>query len=231
MKKLKLTSIILGAINTVLCLLLLILLTPNSVPLISGIHDEIIVIGSKWWLVLGITLPLVFMTLSLCLKNRISKFIFTELIVFVAYNNMLAYSYFCTETTFILGELSKIPLALSLFLPASLAIFVYGSFIKTAPYKSKLGIISKYTTTTEFIWIQAHITSSYHFRLSGLIMFISSIVFIFIHFPLIELAILILCLIIPRLITIKDGKKMTLKYLDMKHKDEIHNKKDKSETK
>ena len=62
-------------------------------------------------------------------------------------------------------------------------------------------------------------------------MFISSIVFIFIHFPLIELAILILCLIIPHLITIKDGKRMTLKYLDMKHKDEIHNKKDKSETK
>ena len=228
MKKFKLTPIIITSINFVLCLMLLIFVTPNKIPLLSGIRDEIILIGSKWWMLLGIILPIIFMIFTLCLKNKFLKLLFSELIIFTSYNNMLAYSYFCTDTYFAIGTTTQIPASLSIFLPISLAIFIYGATIKNISYKNKFGINSKRTTTTEFIWKQSHITASYHFMLTGLILFIVSIIFIFIHYPLIELAIFIIFAFIPRIIVEINAKKMTLKYNDMKHKhDHLQQKKGK----
>lgn len=132
---------------------------------------------------------------------------------------MLGFSYFCSEPTILLGDTSKISLALSLFLPLALAIFVYGSIIKNISFKSKIGINSKWTETTEFIWKQSHITASYHFRLSGLILFILSVVFIFINHPLILLALFILGILIPLIVVLNGAKKMTNKYNDMKKKE------------
>ena len=228
MKKFKLTPIIITSINFVLCLMLLIFVTPNKIPLLSGIRDEIILIGSKWWMLLGIILPIIFMIFTLCLKNKFLKLLFSELIIFTSYNNMLAYSYFCTDTYFAIGTTTQIPASLSIFLPISLAIFIYGATIKNISYKNKFGINSKRTTTTEFIWKQSHITASYHFMLTGLILFIVSIIFIFIHYPLIELAIFIIFAFIPRIIVEINAKKMTLKYNDMKRKhDHLQQKKGK----
>lgn len=219
MKKNKIIITLLASLNIVICLPILIWLTPSSVPLIAGIHNEIIVIGSKWWLLIGMILPLVFMTLYLCIKNKNCKLIFSGLLIFVVYNNMLGFSYFCSEPTILLGDTSKISLALSLFLPLALAIFVYGSIIKNISFKSKMGINSKWTETTEFIWKQSHITASYHFRLSGLILFILSVVFIFINHPLILLALFILGILIPLIVVLTGAKKMTNKYNDMKKKE------------
>lgn len=219
MKKNKIIIILLASLNIIICLPILIWLTPSSVPLIAGIHNEIIVIGSKWWLLIGMILPLVFMTLYLCIKNKNCKLIFSGLLIFVVYNNMLGFSYFCSEPTILLGDTSKISLALSLFLPLALAIFVYGSIIKNISFKNKMGINSKWTETTEFIWKQSHITASYHFRLSGLILFILSVVFIFINHPLILLALFILGILIPLIVVLTGAKKMTNKYNDMKKKE------------
>lgn len=219
MKKNKIIITLLASLNIVICLPILIWLTPSSVPLIAGIHNEIIVIGSKWWLLKGMILPLVFMTLYLCIKNKNCKLIFSGLLIFVVYNNMLGFSYFCSEPTILFGDTSKISLALSLFLPLALAIFVYGSIIKNISFKSKMGINSKWTETTEFIWKQSHITASYHFRLSGLILFILSVVFIFINHPLILLALFILGILIPLIVVLTGAKKMTNKYNDMKKKE------------
>ena len=131
---------------------------------------------------------------------------------------MLGYSYFCTEELFALDMISQIPTSLSLFLPIALATFIYGASIKNISYKSVFGVKSKRTTTTEFIWKQSHITASYNYRLSGFILFIVSIVFIFIHYPLIELAIFFIGLIIPRIVVEVGANKMQKKYLDMKKK-------------
>ena len=218
MKRNKIIPIIVAALNFCLCLSLLIFLTPNKVPLLTGIRDEIIIIGSKWWLVSGIILPLIFLVFALVLKGRFARLIFSELIIFVSYNNMLGYSYFCNESNFVLGEVSQIPISLSLFLPIALAIFVYGSIIKHIDYKNKFGIYSKRTTTTEFIWKQAHITASYHFMLSGLILLIISIIFVFIHYPLIELVLFVIFLTIPRIIVENGANKMSKKYFDMQKK-------------
>ena len=142
---------------------------------------------------------------------------------------MLGFSYFCTEAPFVVGELTKIPLSLSLFLPIALATFIYGASIKNLNYKNKFGIKSKNTTTTEFIWKQIHISASYQFRLAGFILIFVSIIFIFVHFPLIELAIFIVGLLTPRIILEINANKMSKKYFDMKKKhDHIQEKKNKT---
>lgn len=211
-------SIILASSNFVICMLLLIFLTPASVPLISGIHDEIIVTGSKWWMLFGAVLPLILMTLYLLTKRKETKFIATSLIIFIFYNNLLAFSYFIAGKNLAIGNISEVPVSAAIFLPLSLWLFVYGVNIKNLEYKNKFGICSKSTKTTEFIWKQTHFSASYYFRLSALILFIVSIVFCFIRYPLIELVIFILTILITRIILEIQAKKMSKKYKDMKQK-------------
>ena len=229
MKKNIIIPIVISSLNLLICLSLLIFLTPNIVPLVSGIHDEILVVGSKWWLILGIVTPFVFMTISLISKSKYVKLLFNELLIFVCYDNMLAYSYFINESYFTKGSLTQIPLSLSLFLPLALAVFIYGSSIKNINYKNKFGLVSKRTTSTEFIWKQSHITASYHFMLSGFILFIVSLVFVFIHLPLVELLIFIISIAYPRIYVEIGANKMTQKYNDMKKKhDHLEEKKNKT---
>lgn len=220
MKNKKIIPIIVSIFNAIACTLMLILCTPNKVPLIAGIHDEIVVIGSKWWLISGIVIPLIFMLIILLGKNKYTQLIFSELIIFTTYNNMLAYSFYINVTDFYIGMLSEIPLSVAIFIPASLCCFVYGAMIKNIPYKHWLGLNSKRTQTTEFIWTQTHISGSYYYRLTGLILFIVALVFSFIHYPLIELAIFLIGLLVPRIIIEINAKQMTNKYKDIKTKHE-----------
>jgi uncharacterized membrane protein len=189
-------------------------------------HDKVIVIGSKLWLLSGIILPIAFLFINIFNKNRFIKFIFAELLIFICYNNMLAYSFFITAPSFYVGMTSEIPLSTAVFLPVALACFLYGAMIKNIPYKSKFGIRSKLTTTTEFIWNQSHYYGSYYYRLTGMILFVISVIFSFFHLPLIELIIFIIGLIIPRIITELTARQMSNKYQDMKAKhDHLTNKK------
>lgn len=225
MKKNKIISIILASINLVICLSLLIFLSPSQVPLLTGLHDKIILIGSKWWLIIGIIIPIILLIPVVLTKNKYFQLLFTELIIFVVYNNMLGFSYFCTEKEFAIGLVSKIPLSISIFLPLALWIFVYGVSIKNIPYKNRFGILTKNTQTTEFIWKQTHFLASYHFMLWGVILFIISIVFTFLRFPLIELGVFIISLTIPRIYVEIQAKKMSTKYYDMKAKQDSIKKK------
>jgi hypothetical protein len=196
----------------------------------AGIRDRVILIGSKWWLLAGIILPISFLFINLFNKNRFIKFIFAELIIFIAYNNMLAYSFFITAPSFAIGMTSEIPLSIAVFLPIALTCFLYGAMIKNIPYKSVFGIRSKLTTTTEFIWDQSHFYGSYYYRLTGMILFVISVIFSFLKLPLIELFIFIIGLIIPRIITDRTAKQMANKYKDMKTKhDHLTKKKAKPE--
>ena len=220
MKNNKLIPIIVASANAVFCTLLLIFLTPNKIPLIAGFRDEIIVIGSKWWLLLGIIIPIIYMVLSITLKNQYAKFIFTEFLIFTVFDNLLGYSYFCNITQFEIGMLSEVSYSVSVFIPLALFCFIYGAMIKNLPYKSRLGIKSKRTTTTEFIWKQSHISGSYYYRLTGMILFLVAVVFNFLHLALIELLIFLIALIIPRIIIEVNAKQMTNKYNDIKAKHE-----------
>lgn len=226
MKKNKIISIIITSANTLLCLLMLFLYVPNTIPLMAGIHDEIILLGSKWWLIIGIVLPLILMIIMLKLKDNYPRLIVTELLIFIVYANMLGYSFFIDSSSFSLGMRSEVPLSVVLFVPIALACFVYGAILKHLPYKNKLGIRSKRTTTTEFIWIQTHLSASIYYRVTGLILFVIAIIFIFLHIPLIELIIFIIALLVPRIMTECIAKKMSTKYQDLKTKHEhLKNKK------
>lgn len=220
MKRTKLIPIIVSAFNAIFCLMLLIFAIPSQVPLLAGIHDEIVVIGSKWWLISGIVIPLGFMLAVILSKDKHVQLIFSELIIFLTYINMLAYLYFITATDFKLGAVSEVSISVVLFIPISLGCFIYGAILKNLPYKNKLGLVSKRTTTTEFIWNQAHFYGSYYYRLCGIILFAIAIIFSFVHYPLIELGLFIIGLIIPRIIVEFNAKQMTNKYNDMKHKHE-----------
>lgn len=220
MKKNKIIPITISILNSIICLTLLIFCIPSQIPLLVGIYDEIIAISSKWWLILGIVLPLIFMIFVILNKNKYAQLLFSELIIFVTYINMLAYSYFITSTNVALGIKSEVPLSVVIFLPIALGCFIYGAMIKNIPYKSNFGIKSKRTTTTEFIWNQAHYYGSYYYRLSGLILFLISLVFTFIRYPLIELIIFIIGLITPRIVVEITARQMSNKYKDMKAKHE-----------
>ena len=220
MKKNKLIPLIVSSLNSVICLILLIFCTPNKLPLLAGIYDEIIVIGSKWWLISGIVLPLIFMVFVLINKNKYIQLIFSELIIFLTYINMLAYSYFITTPNVALGVKSEVPLSVAIFLPIALGCFIYGAMLKNIPYKSIFGVKSKRTTTTEFIWNQSHYYGSYYYQLTGLILFIISLVFTFVRYPLIELIVFVIGLIIPRVVVELTARQMSNKYKDMKAKHE-----------
>lgn len=225
MKKNKLLPIILASLNLVICLLLIIFLTPAQIPLVVDFHEKVVCLGSKWWLLIGAGLPIVFMVVAITTKGKYLNLIFNELIILVFYINMLGFSYFCAGKGFAVGELSKVPISVVVFLPIALWMFIYGSNIKNLPYKHGFGIKSKNTQTTEFIWKQSHISASYHFRLSGLILFVVSAVFAFVRYPLIEIILFVVGLIVPRVIIEVNAIKMTKKYKDMSKRQEKLSKK------
>lgn len=220
MKKNNIKIIIAASLNLAVCLTLLILLVPEEVPYLTTPSGNIAVMGSKWFLLLGIVFPLVFATLFVATKKESVKIIMTELIILFLYENMLGYSYFCTEKTFLVGTPSLISNTLSLFLPIAILTFYYGARLKAMPYKHVLGIRSKHTTTTQFIWTQSHITAHHGYMVSGFFMFITSMVFVFVNQIIVESAIFVLLFVIPRIYVIQEAKKMSKKYNEMNERKE-----------
>lgn len=218
MKKNKIILTIVTAISFIISLILLILLKLKNIPILAGIKDEIILVVPKWCFLIAIFLPPIFLCLYLLIKNKNAKYIFSALTIFAIYCNMLAFSYYYAGVNLELGNISEVPLSIAIFLPASLAIFVYGVIIKNISYKNKLGLISKNTIKTEFIWNQIHINASYYFRLTGVILFFISIILTFFHIPLIELILFIIIILTTRIILEVQASKMAKKYQDMKTK-------------
>ena len=215
MKKNNIKIIVVSILNLAVCLTLLFSLVPDKVPYFTHPNGNIAVLGSKWFLLIGICLPLVFATFFVLTKKESVKIIMTELVILFLYENMLGYSYFCTETTFVLGTKSLIPTSLSLFLPISLLVFFYGIKLKTMPYKHKLGIYSKQTITTEFIWRQSHFSANHGYMVVGFFMFITSIVFVFVHQIIVESSIFVVLFLIPRIYVESQAKMLSKKYNDM----------------
>ena len=220
MKKNNIKIIIAAALNLAVCLTLLILLVPEKVPFLTTPSGKIAVVGSKWFLLFGIVFPAVFAALFITTKKESVKIIMTQLIILFLYENMLGYSYFCTEKVFVVGTQSLILNTLSLFLPLSIFTFYYGARLKGMPYKHVLGIRSKHTTTTEFIWTQSHITAHHGYMISGFFMFITSMVFVFVNQIIVESLLFVLLFVIPRIYTIREAKKMSKKYNEMNERKE-----------
>lgn len=225
MNKNNLFSLSLGIINLVLTLCLTIFCVPNLVPLIINFNEEIIVLCSKWVLVINIILPLTFSVLSIIFsKRKNTSFIFKVFFGFMLYENMLAFAYFSVENSFYIGEISQIPITLSFLMPLTVLGIIWSQKIKWLPYKSKLGIRNKYSTQTEFLWKQIHLLAHQTYFKTFLISFVFMIPFVFIKFAYIGLALIIIIFVISTIFIFKESKKLHAKYLELKDHHEKHKK-------
>ena len=172
---------------------------------------------------LGVVISLLFFNASLdnsrkVLINKVLYFITFDHEIMSLFSEATINGMFSTSNSLSVEKIKKF----------NSSMFRLEEMMKDISYKNKFGICSKRTTTTEFIWKQSHITASYHYRLAGFLLFIVSIVFVFIHYPLIELAIFVIGLIIPRIVVEVGAKKMSVKYADMKKKYDHVQKKNKN---
>lgn len=216
MKKNNIFMLIIGFLNFAICLSLLFLCVPNKIAFAVNFNEKIILLASKWVLIINVMLPILLAYLTCVFEcQKRTKAVLTALFVLMIYENMLAFSYFSIEQNFILGTISQIPLAVSVFMPISSAVTIYAIKMKHLPFKSALGLKTKYTTKTEFIWKQAHFYASEIFFAFGVLSFLISIVFMFVRLSYINLIIYILGFISCYFIANKQAKDMYNKYIDM----------------
>ena len=216
MKKNQIFMLLLGIINTAVCLSLLLLCVPNRIALMVDINENISFLTTKWILLINVILPLVLSIVVCCLKNKQKAiWVLSLLFVFVLYENMLAFSYFSVEKNFVLGSRSQIPIAVSFFMPISVILLIFGIKLKNLPFGSKIGIRTKYSTKTEFIWKQTHYFAKDIFMAYGFLSFIVSLIFIFVRMPYINLALDVIGLLTCFFITNKQAKIMYRKYMQM----------------
>lgn len=225
MNKNNIFTLSLGIINLAVTLCLLIFCVPEQIPLLVNLNEEIIVLCSKWILVINVSFPIIFSILSIILSKRKNlSFLFKVLLGIVLYENMLVFAYFGVEKTFAIGSASKIPLALSILMPLVVFGIIWSQKIKRLPYKCRFGLRNKYSLETEFLWKQIHLLASDTYFKSFLIAFVLTIPFVFIKFAYIGLAIIIAIYAIGTIYILKESKKLHNKYLELKDHHEKHKK-------
>ncbi len=215
----------LGFLNFVVCLLLTILCVPELVPLAVNLNEEIVLLCSKWFLIINVISPVIvaFVHLIFC-KNPTASFICKFIFTILLYENMLAFSYFSAGTNLAVGQVSEIPLAVSILLPIAMSALVMSAKIKRVKYNSILGIRTKYTKETEFLWKQIHLFASDVLLKCSVICVIICIPFIFLRFAYIGLVAIILSLLIGLIIINHESKKLYNKYQELKEHQEKHKK-------
>jgi len=233
MKKNHVFILIIGILNLALCFCLTYFCVADKIPVFVDLNEKIVTLCSKWLLIINVVLPLLLSIAIITLKNRPNlTFILKSIFALMIYENMLAFCYFSIETTFIVGSISEIPLAVSLFMPLSAGIILYSIKLKHMPYKCRLGIYTKKTIKTEFIWKQTQFSASELFFGAGVLSFIISIVFIFVRLPWIMLIIITLLLIAATLLTLRQTNIMYKKLLTMeKNKERVDKKKQREQEK
>lgn len=225
MNKNNIFTLSLGIVNLAITLCLTIFCVPNSVPLIANFDEEIIVLCSKWLLVLNISLPLIFATLSIIFSKRKNiSFLLKLLLGIMLYENMLVFAYFSVENSFSVGDTSQIPYALSILMPIAIFGVIWSQKMKRLPYKCRFGMRNKYSLETEFLWKQIHLLASDTYFKSFLVAFVLMIPFVFIKFAYIGLVVILIIFAVSTAYILKESKKLHNKYLELKDHHEKHKK-------
>lgn len=220
----KIFIIALGIINFAVFLSLLITTIPSQIPIMLGINEEIIALSSKWILLILVLLPLG-LAISICALSKFSKasFILKILFVLVLYENAIILPYFCLSNAFAIGQISEIPISLSIFLPLALIMLILSLKLKTLPYLSRPAISFKCTRETEFIWKQTHFFARDVYFVLSFILVIISVIFSFFRLALIELAIFVAGIIISTLVVYFYSKSIYKTYKSMKNRQDALN--------
>lgn len=219
-KKNKILIIFLAILNLILTSYLLVFIIPNKVPFLVDTNEKIVSFISKWFLLAFCFLPVIFALLAMLLKNKKCSFLFLILFVLSIYENFLYFSYFSLEKSIVVGNLSAIPISISIFMPTSVIIVILAIKLKNAPFLSKPALNFKTAKTTEFIWKQTHFYARDLYFFMGIIMFFVSIIFAIFRYPLIEFAIFVLLIIAFTLKIYFYSKSIYKKYAEMKAKKE-----------
>ena len=225
MNKNNVFTLSLGIINLVAALLLTIFCVPAQIPIIVNIKEEIVLLCSKWLLVVNIALPIIFSILAVVFSKKQSlSFVFKLALGIMTYENMLALTYFSVENNLTTHAVSQIPLGLSILMPIAVVGLIWALKIKRIPYKNWLGLKNKYSTETEFLWKQIHLLASDTYLKSFLVSFAITIPFIFVKFAFIGLAAILVIHIISTAYIMHESKKLHNKYLELKDHHEKHKK-------
>ena len=228
MKKNSIFIIVISILFLIFGLSLIIFCFPEQIPMHININNEITSLFSKWFALIGIAITLAFAAASIFSKQKEARQMNNALFYVCIFINLLAFSYFALEPEFIVGSLFKIPLSIVVYLPVSYLIIVFSNFLKSIPYKSKLGIRNKYTLETEFLWQQIHILAKEKFFAAGIILMLISLIFSFFNLQIIELILFVIILLITNISIKKESKMIYTKYQEMKtRKDNLQKNKDK----
>ena len=219
-RKNKILIIFLAILNLILTSYLLVFIIPNEVPFLVDTNEKFVSFISKWFLLAFCFLPVIFALLAMLLKNKKCSFLFLILFVLSIYENFLYFSYFSLEKSIVVGNLSAIPISISIFMPTSVIIVILAIKLKNAPFLSKPALNFKTAKTTEFIWKQTHFYARDLYFFMGIIMFFISIIFAIFRYPLIEFAIFVLLIIAFTLKIYFYSKSIYKKYAEMKAKKE-----------
>ena len=217
-------------INALAGILLTIFAFPNQIPTLVDFSEKVFTLGTKWLMLLCVIIPTAIALSGIFTKNAKLSKIFKAIFVLSLYENMLLYSCFSLKSSFAIGELIEIPLSTFLFIPLSVMMMIYGIKIKHIAYASKLGIRTKSTLETEFIWKQMHFLARDVIFATGFILFLLSIVSSFFHYFYIMLIVFVVAIIIDLIIILSQAKSMQKKYLYMKNRQDMVNKQTEEKT-
>lgn len=207
-------------IASIICIILLFLCIPNEIPMHINLQENIDSLFSKWFLLISISLMILFATLSIIAKAKHTKHLSNAITINFIFLNLLIFLYYSLEKEFVIGLPYKIPLSVITFMPLSFLLIVWANVLKNIPYKSTFGIKNKYTIETEFLWTQIHFSAKDKFLIASFINFLLSIIFIFFKNIIIQLILFLLIFIIAHMLLQKESKSMYKKYLEMKARKE-----------
>ena len=212
-KKFDLKITILTIFNLAICLCLIILKAPNSIPLFFSTNETICVLGSKWWLLISAIIPTALGIIINLTQNKTRlNFVLKMLFAVCLYENMLIMIYISATESFELSQTSEIPLSLIYFLPLSACIMIGGLKLKTIPYNSFSFFKTKYSTTSEFIWKQTHIFAKDITFAIGFILVIITMIFAIFRLFWFNLAIIIAGILTVYFLTLRESILMSKKF-------------------
>lgn len=224
-KKNTIIIICLAVINFVACTLLTIFAMPNQIPISYDIYEKITILSTKWIMLLSAIIPTIIIILSFLVTNKKACYFLKMLFILGLYENTLFFTYFCLSNNLSIGSLCEIPMAAVIFMPIAVMITILSIKLKNVPYLSKPAINFKIVRETEFIWTQTHFFARDLYFGMGILLFLISIVFVFVRFALALLAIYFIVIIIFTIILYNYTATIYDKYNEMKERKEKLDKK------
>lgn len=231
-KKFDIKVTILMFFNLIIGLILIIFKSPDKIPLFFDFNEKIAVLGSKWFLLACVIIPLILgIFINLTLEKPNLNFFLKMLFYVCIYENMLILIYVSATDTFIKGIISEIPMSLVYLLPISACMMLGALKLKHLPFKSISPFKNKLTCESEFIWKQTHIFASKFMFGIGFVMVVATMILAIFRLLLINLIAIIISIIIIYIFVIRESWLMNKKRAEMQaKKDKLDNeKKEKSE--